>query len=102
MFRSDLEYAAYKAVELEGAVNDVLAERRTTMINAGEETGSLPDSLMLEARAQVKPLTLWIDKVTTKGDRGGLLASSRRAVSKTMTSFHHVSFWSAIAAEIYL
>lgn len=90
MFRSDLEYAAYKAVELEGAINDALAERRTTTINAGEETGPLPDSLMLEARAQAKPVTLWIDKVTAKGDRGGgLLASSRRTVSRTMTSFHH-------------
>lgn len=65
MFTSDHEYSAYKTAELEGAINDALAERRA-VIPAGEKAGSSPDSsVMLEIQAQAKPLTLWIDKVIT-------------------------------------
>lgn len=58
MFKSGQEYETYKAVELEGAVNDIFAERRR--VNEGDmadskyfDNWSTPD----------KPLTIWIDKV---------------------------------------
>lgn len=63
MFSSDDEYATYKATELEGAVADIVVNRRRAnltenIIGGGKEVGgdvlrNVPD----------EPVTLWIDKV---------------------------------------
>lgn len=56
MFRSEYEFAGYKAVELEGALTEIIAERRSIKGQATNNADVLP-------KAPEEPLMLWIDKV---------------------------------------
>lgn len=63
MFSSDDEYANYKATELEGAVADIVANRRrANCIETFTREGNQMDGDGFR-NAPDTPVTLWIDKV---------------------------------------
>lgn len=65
MFLNDDEFAAYKAVELEGAVEEIMAQRsRTGNTSLGGLGTMSSDDVAGVRESGDKRVTMWIDKVS--------------------------------------